>query len=129
MRRCFAPSMIRAYIANEVSAILPSQPSIDINYIQLYCYFMKECEADSPRSEELPTDAQVRVVSRELVMSYGAYGNHQRVLELGPAIGRISAGIDPDLVDTESADYKAGAVEALSAISNSMLEMKPAEEQ
>lgn len=86
-------------------------------------------EREPGKDEDLPTEAQVRVVSRELVMGYGAYGNHQRVLELGPKIGKISAGIDPDLVNTESADFKAGAVEALSAISNSMLEMKPADSE
>lgn len=90
---------------------------------------MTEHSKEVSREEELATEARVRVVSRDLVMGYGALGNHQRVLALGPEIERISAGIDPDTVDTESADYKAGAVEALSAISNSMLEMKPAEEQ
>ena len=87
-------------------------------------------QLDEPRaSGEKTTEQQVRVAGRGIVMAYGAYGNHEKVLALGPEVALISAGIDPDAIDTESADYKAGAVEAFSVIMNSMLEMKPAEQQ
>jgi hypothetical protein len=90
--------------------------------------YMTEHNDEKTRYAELPTEAKIRVAGRGLVMAYGAYGNHQSVLEQGPEIALISAGIDPDAVNTESADYKVGAAEAFAAITNSMLEMKPADD-
>lgn len=71
---------------------------------------------------DLSTEARARVLGRELVFRAG---DHQKVLELGVEIGKLTAGIDPDTVDTESPDYKAGVEEAYSAICNALLEMEP----